>query len=57
MLAARFGRYAGDGRLATWDGDRAPAFLHAHARQAVLGLAVLAVAGIAWIAWRRRKRV
>jgi membrane protein YqaA with SNARE-associated domain len=57
ICAARFVRYGGEGLLAIWYGDRAFAFLHAHARQAGLGLAALAAAVVAWIAWRRRKRV
>ena len=58
VFAARFVRYFGEGLLAMYYGDRAVAFLHAHAKEAALLLAGLALAGgLAWIAWKRRKRV
>jgi membrane protein YqaA with SNARE-associated domain len=57
VFGARLVRYAGEGLLAMWYGDRAFAFLHAHAKEAALGLTAAALAGGAWIAWRRRKRV
>ena len=58
VFGARFVRYAGEGVLAMWYGDRAFAFLHAHAKEAALAVTAAAVAGaVAWIAWRRRKRV
>jgi membrane protein YqaA with SNARE-associated domain len=58
VFVARFIRYFGEGLLAVWYGDRAIEFLHAHATEAALWLAGLAlVAGLGWIAWQRRKRV
>jgi membrane protein YqaA with SNARE-associated domain len=56
VFVARFIRYAGEGLLAVWYGDRAFAFLHAHAREAGLGLAGLALAGgLVWFALSRRR--
>jgi len=58
IFVARLIRYGGEGLLAAWYGERAFAFLHDHAREVGLGLAVAAlVLGIGWIAWQRRKRV
>ena len=52
---ARGIRYFGEGLLAIWYGDRAFAFMHAHAKGIGLGLAGAAlVIGAAWIAWQRR---
>ena len=53
---ARGIRYGGEGLLAVWYGDQAFAFLHDHAKQVGLGLAVAAlVLGGGWIAWQRRR--
>ena len=58
IFAARFIRYGGEGLLAVYYGDAAGDFLEAHAKEAGLWLAGLAlVAGVAWIAWQRRKAV
>jgi membrane protein YqaA with SNARE-associated domain len=54
IFVARLIRYAGEGLLAVWYGDRAFAFLHEHAKQIGLGLAAAAlVIGGGWIAWQR----
>jgi membrane protein YqaA with SNARE-associated domain len=56
IFVARLIRYGGEGLLAVWYGDRAVAFLKAHATEAGLWLAGLAlVGGAAWIARERRK--
>jgi membrane protein YqaA with SNARE-associated domain len=53
---ARFIRYFGEGLLAVYYGDEAGAFLQAHAKEAGLILAGLALAGgIGWILWQRRR--
>jgi membrane protein YqaA with SNARE-associated domain len=58
VSVARFVRYFGEGLLAVWYGERAIDFLHAHAKEIGLGLAVVAlVGGVAFVAWRKRKRV
>jgi membrane protein YqaA with SNARE-associated domain len=58
IFVARLIRYGGEGLLAVWYGDRAATFLKAHATEAGLWLAGLAlVLGGAWIAWQKRKRV
>jgi membrane protein YqaA with SNARE-associated domain len=58
IFIARFIRYGGEGVLAVYYGEAAGDFLRAHAREAGLALAGLAlVAGAAWIAWQRRKAV
>jgi membrane protein YqaA with SNARE-associated domain len=55
VFVARVIRYGGEGLLAVWYGDRAAAFLSAHAKEASLWLSGLALAGgLAWIAWKRR---
>jgi membrane protein YqaA with SNARE-associated domain len=57
VFVARFIRYGGEGLLAVWYGDAAFAFLHAHAKEAGLLLAGLALAGGAvWVLWSRRRR-
>jgi membrane protein YqaA with SNARE-associated domain len=57
IFIARVIRYGGEGLLAAWYGERAFAFLHAHATEAGLVLAGAAlVLGGAWIAWQRRTR-
>lgn len=56
IFIARFLRYGGEGLLAVYYGDAAGDFLKAHAKEAGLWLAGLAlVAGVAWIVWQRRK--
>lgn len=56
IFIARFIRYGGEGLLAVYYGDAAGEFLNAHAKEAGLWLAGLALAGgLAWIAWQRRK--
>jgi membrane protein YqaA with SNARE-associated domain len=58
VFIARFVRYGGEGLLAVYYGDAAGDFLKAHAKEAGLWLAGLALAGgLAWIAWKKRKRV
>jgi membrane protein YqaA with SNARE-associated domain len=58
VFIARLIRYGGEGLLAVYYGDAAGDFLRAHAREAGLWLAGLAlVGGGAWIAWQRRKAV
>jgi len=58
IFIARFIRYGGEGLLAVYYGDAAGEFLNAHAKEAGLWLAGLALAaGLAWIAWQKRKRV
>ena len=58
IFIARFIRYGGEGLLAVYYGDAAGDFLKAHAREAGLWLAGLALAaGAAWIVWQKRKRV
>jgi membrane protein YqaA with SNARE-associated domain len=53
---ARGIRYGGEGLLAVWYGDRAFTFLHDHAKQIGLGLALAAlVVGGGWMAWQRRQ--
>jgi membrane protein YqaA with SNARE-associated domain len=55
VLVARVIRYGGEGLLAVWYGDQATAFLNAHAKEAGLWLAGVALlGGLAWIAWKRR---
>lgn len=55
IFVARVVRYAGEGLLAIWYGERAFAFINGHAKQAGLWLAGAAlVIGGAWIAWQRR---
>src|SRR5829696_3740364 len=56
VFIARFIRYGGEGLLAVYYGEAAGAYLQAHAREAGLVLAGLAlVVGAAWFAWQRRK--
>ena len=58
ILIARSVRYSLEGLLAVYYGDAAGGFLKAHAREAGLALAALAlVAGVGWIAWQKRRRV
>jgi membrane protein YqaA with SNARE-associated domain len=58
ILIARGIRYTGEGLLAVYYGDAAGEFLKAHAREAGLALATLALlGGLGWIAWQKRKRV
>jgi membrane protein YqaA with SNARE-associated domain len=58
VFIARFVRYFGEGLLAYYYGDEAGAFISAHAKQAGLVLAGIALAGgLGYIAWDRRKRV
>jgi membrane protein YqaA with SNARE-associated domain len=58
VFIARFVRYFGEGLLAYYYGDEAGAFISAHAKQAGLVLAGIALAGgLGYIAWERRKRV
>ena len=48
--------WRGEGLLAVYYGDQATAFIQAHAKEAGLILAGLALAGgVAWILWKRRK--
>src|SRR5713101_2419815 len=55
IFIARLIRYGGEGLLAVYYGDAAGEFLNAHAKEAGLWLAGLALAGgLAWIAWQRR---
>jgi membrane protein YqaA with SNARE-associated domain len=50
-------RYFGEGLLAVWYGERAVTYMHDHARQVSLGLAVaILVGGIGWVVWQKRKR-
>jgi membrane protein YqaA with SNARE-associated domain len=59
IFIARFVRYGGEGLLAVFYGERAAAFLEAHAREAGLWLSGIAlVLGVAWILfsrWRQRR--
>ncbi|MEO6236161.1 MAG: VTT domain-containing protein [Vicinamibacterales bacterium] len=56
VFTARFIRYFGEGLLAVYYGDAAGDFVKAHAKEAGLVLAGLALAGgIAWIVWQRRR--
>ena len=56
ILIARGIRYTTEGVLAVYFGDAAGVFLQAHAREAGLLLATLAlVGGLSWIGWQRRK--
>jgi LPXTG-motif cell wall-anchored protein len=56
ILIARSVRYSAEGFLAVYYGDAAGGFLKAHAREAGLVLAGVAlVGGAGWIAWQRRK--
>jgi membrane protein YqaA with SNARE-associated domain len=58
IFIARVIRYGGEGLLAVYYGDAAADFLKAHAKEASLWLAGLALlGGIAWIAWQKRRRV
>ena len=58
IFIARFVRYFGEGILAYYYGDQAAAFIKAHATEAGLVLAGIALAGgLAYVAWERRKRV
>jgi membrane protein YqaA with SNARE-associated domain len=57
VFIARFVRYGGEGLLAVFYGERAAAFLQAHAKQAGLWLSGIAlVLGVAWILFNRRTR-
>lgn len=57
VFIARGIRYVGEGLLAIRYGDRAAAYLSAHAKQAGLWLSATAlVIGVAWVLWNRRKR-
>jgi membrane protein YqaA with SNARE-associated domain len=58
VFGARFARFFAEGLLAVFYGERAGAWVTAHARSAglILSAAVLA-AGLAWIWWDRRKRL
>src|SRR5687768_17914149 len=54
ILIARSIRYSAEGFLAVYYGDAAGGFLKAHAREAGLVLAGVAlVGGAGWIAWQR----
>src|SRR3954452_1026761 len=54
IAIARGIRYGGEGLLAVWYGERALTFLHGHAGQIGLVLALVAVVvGGAWIVWQR----
>jgi hypothetical protein len=59
VFIARFVRYAGEGLLAVFYGERAAAFLKDHATEAGLWLSGIAlVLGLAWILfnrWNRRR--
>ena len=58
IFIARLVRYGGEGILAYYYGDEAGAFIKAHAVEAGLALAAIALAaGLGYIAWERRKRV
>jgi uncharacterized membrane protein YdjX (TVP38/TMEM64 family) len=57
VFIARFVRYFGEGLLAVFYGDRASAFLEAHATEAGLALAAIAlVFGVAWVLFTRKNR-
>jgi membrane protein YqaA with SNARE-associated domain len=50
-------RYFGEGLLAVWFGERAMAYIDAHAREVSLWLVgLLALALLVYLLWRRRKR-
>lgn len=50
-------RYFGEGLLAVWFGERAMAYVDAHAREVSLWLVgLLAIALLVYLLWRRRKR-
>jgi len=56
IFIARFIRYGGEGLLAIYYGEAAGTYLEAHAKEAGLWLAGLAlVLGGAWVAWQRRQ--
>jgi membrane protein YqaA with SNARE-associated domain len=56
ILIARSVRYTLEGVLAVYYGEAAGGFLKAHAREAGLVLATVALAGgLGWIAWQRRR--
>jgi membrane protein YqaA with SNARE-associated domain len=56
VAIARFTRYFGEGLLAVFYGERAAAFLTAHAKEAGLWLAGIAlVLGVAWVVFTRRR--
>jgi LPXTG-motif cell wall-anchored protein len=56
VFIARFLRYGAEGLLAVYYGEAAGAYLQAHAKEAGLVLAGLALlAGGVWIAWQRRR--
>jgi membrane protein YqaA with SNARE-associated domain len=58
IFIARFVRYGAEGLLAYYYGDHAEAFIKAHATEAGLVLAGIAlVAGLGYVAWERRKRI
>jgi membrane protein YqaA with SNARE-associated domain len=57
VFIARFVRYGGEGLLAVFYGERAAAFLEAHAKEAGLWLSGIAlVLGAAWILFSRRRQ-
>ncbi|PYR88699.1 MAG: hypothetical protein DMF84_27455 [Acidobacteria bacterium] len=57
IFIARFVRYGGEGLLAVFYGERAAAFLQAHAKEASLWLSGIAlVLGLTWVLFSRRRR-
>lgn len=57
LTLARIVRYGGEGLLAVFYGDRAAAYLTAHAKEAGLWLsAVVVVGALVWVLWTKRRR-